>query len=78
MGLVKRARSLCLSREHQIVYVAVYDGARRARADRSQVHEVQSVERVESNVGYQKVEGPVADPCARRVEPTVTLHVRER
>jgi len=77
MRLVKRARSLCLSRECQIAGVAVYDGARQARAERSQVHEVQSVVRVESNVGHQKVKGPVAYPRARRVEPAVTLHVRE-
>lgn len=78
MGLVKRARALCLSREPQIVFVAVHDGARRARAERSQVHEVQPVVRVESNVGHQKVKGPVADPRARGVELTVTLYLRER
>ncbi len=78
MGLVERARALRLPREPQIVFVAVHDGARRARAERSQVHEVQPVVGVESNVGHEKVKGPVADPRARGLEPAVTLDVRER
>jgi hypothetical protein len=74
-GLVKRPRPLGLSREPWIAFGAVHDGTKRAQAGRLEVHEVQSVEPVESNVGQQKVEGPEAYPGARRLEPAVTFYV---
>ena len=77
VGLVECARPLCLPRESQIVFVAVDDGAWRARAVHSQIHEVQAVVRVESNIGHEKVEGSVADSGARRFETTMTLDVGE-
>ena len=77
MDLVKRARPLCFPREPQIVFVAVDDGVRRAWATRSQVNEVQAVVRVESKIGHEKVEGPVAYSGARRLETTMTFDVCE-
>ena len=75
--LEKRAGPLGFPREPQIVFAAVDDGVRRAWAARSQVNEVQAVVRVESKIGHEKVEGPVADPGARRLETTMTLDVCE-
>ncbi len=77
MDLVERARALYLAREPQIVFVAVDDGAWRARAERSQVDKVQAVVRVESKIGHEKVEGSVADSGARRFETTMTFDVGE-
>ena len=39
---------------------------------------MQPVVLAESNVGHQKSKSVRFTPCARGVEPTVTLHVRER
>jgi hypothetical protein len=77
VNFVKRARPLGFPREPQIVFVAVDDGVRRARAARSQVNEVQAVVLVESKIGYEEVEGPVADSGARSFETTMALYVCE-
>jgi hypothetical protein len=77
-GLVKRSRPLCLTREPGIAFSAINNGAKRTQTRRAEVHEVQAVERVESNVGEQKVELLEVHPSTRRLEPPVTLYVRQR
>ena len=72
LNLIKRTRSLCLSREPRIVMVAVDDDVRRA-TEPSCIRQVQPVVHIEANIGDHKVEELAAESCSGDLEPAVTL-----
>ena len=78
-ALVERAGKLRLSRERQIVFIAVYNRARRCAVQRRRdVHEMQTVVRPEPNVGDDEIERDDAQARTGGLEGGVRLDVRER